>query len=85
MKKCALIRVWNDECDLTYVTSMYEEEDHEIVMQFAKNQCRRWMNDNFGIQLEESEDVNVEFLFDFVCDGILHNDYFKSNLHLKEE
>ena len=73
----ALIRVWNDKYDLTYLTSLYKEKDHDVTMRFAKQQCRRWMNDEFGATASETENVNVKFLFSFTYDGILHNDYFR--------
>jgi hypothetical protein len=77
MNKSVVIRVWNDKCDLTYVNSMYDESRHDSMVMFARNQCRRWMYDEFNIPPEESEDVKVEILFDFTIDGIINNGYFK--------
>jgi hypothetical protein len=75
--KTAIVRVWNDKCDLTYLYSLYKESNHDEILEIAKYNCRRWMKDCFNIKPEDTEDVKVEFLFNFVTDGILHNDYFK--------
>lgn len=64
---------------------MYDRSKHDDTMLFAKIKCKRWMRDNFKLSESEVENVNVEFLFEFWFDGIIHNDYFKNNEVKSEE
>lgn len=77
MFKNALIRVYNDKYDMTYCTTIYKDEDKDVIEEFGKNSCKRYAVDYLGADINELDDLKTEFLFDYRNDAILNNNYFK--------